>query len=38
MRAILLFLGLLVSTTGWAMKASEYLPSDADLDPAIPTP
>ncbi len=38
MRGKILALGLLLSTAGWALQSSEYLPGDADLDPAIPTP
>ena len=38
MRVKTLVLGLLLSTTGWALPSSDYLPGDADLDPAIPTP
>jgi hypothetical protein len=38
MRTVIIVLGLLLSTVAWALKSSEYLPADADLDPAIPAP
>jgi hypothetical protein len=38
MRQLLITLGLAFSVQGWAMTASEYLPADADLDPAVPSP
>ena len=38
MRAITLFLALMLSSSCWGLKSSEYLPQDADLDPAIATP
>jgi hypothetical protein len=38
MRLLSLILGLSLSTGGWAMKATEYLPEDAALDPSVPAP
>jgi len=38
MRLITLVLGALLSTTSLAMTSTEYLPADADLDTAIPSP
>jgi hypothetical protein len=38
MRVITLLLAFLISSSCWAIKSSEYLPEDADLNPAIPTP
>lgn len=37
-KATLLVSMLLISATSWARSAADYLPSDADLDPNIPTP
>ncbi len=38
MRPFLLALGFVFSLPGWAMTASDYLPDNADLDPAVPSP
>ena len=38
MRVLTIVLALLFSTGTWALKSSEYLPQDANLDPAVPTP
>jgi hypothetical protein len=38
MRLISLLLGLLLSNGAWAISAADYLPDDANLNPAIPTP
>jgi hypothetical protein len=38
MRVFTLLLGLSLSVPGLALTSAQYLPADAELDPAIPTP
>lgn len=38
MQRVILILGLATCLCAWAKPAADYLPADANLDPAVPTP